>query len=52
MLITSRRHLSALDDATSICLETLPPEERTKARTSGIKPEKEAKVLALWKARP
>ena len=32
-------------------LETLPPEERTKARTSGIKPEKEAKVLALWKAR-
>lgn len=32
-------------------LETLPPEERTKARTSGIKPDKEAKVLALWKAR-
>ncbi|HSS02473.1 MAG TPA: NAD-dependent epimerase/dehydratase family protein [Kofleriaceae bacterium] len=32
-------------------LQTLPPEERTKARTSGIKPDKEAKVLALWKAR-
>lgn len=27
VLITSRRHLSALDDATSICLETLPPDE-------------------------
>src|SRR5580658_7462054 len=26
-LITSRRHLSALDDAISICLDTLPPEE-------------------------
>lgn len=26
-LITSRRHLSALDDAVSICLETLPPDE-------------------------
>jgi tetratricopeptide (TPR) repeat protein/transcriptional regulator with XRE-family HTH domain len=26
-LITSRRHLSALDDAFSICLETLPPDE-------------------------
>jgi tetratricopeptide (TPR) repeat protein/transcriptional regulator with XRE-family HTH domain len=26
-LITSRRHLSALDDAISICLETLPPDE-------------------------
>jgi 2'-hydroxyisoflavone reductase len=32
-------------------LATLPPEERAKARTSGIKPDKEAKVLALWKAR-
>lgn len=27
VLITSRRHLSALDDATSICLETLTPDE-------------------------
>jgi tetratricopeptide (TPR) repeat protein/transcriptional regulator with XRE-family HTH domain len=27
VLVTSRRHLSALDDATSICLETLPPDE-------------------------
>jgi tetratricopeptide (TPR) repeat protein/transcriptional regulator with XRE-family HTH domain len=27
VLITSRRHLSALDDAISICLETLPPDE-------------------------
>ena len=27
VLITSRRHLSALDDATSICLETLPPDD-------------------------
>lgn len=27
VLITSRRHLSALDDATSICLDTLPPDE-------------------------
>lgn len=27
VLITSRRHLSALDDATSICLETMPPDE-------------------------
>ncbi len=26
-LITSRRHLSALDGAVSICLETLPPDE-------------------------
>jgi 2'-hydroxyisoflavone reductase len=32
-------------------LDTLPAEERTKARTSGIKPDKEAKVLALWKTR-
>lgn len=31
-------------------LETLPPDERAKARTSGIKPDKEAKVLAAWKA--
>jgi tetratricopeptide (TPR) repeat protein/transcriptional regulator with XRE-family HTH domain len=27
VLITSRRHLAALDDATSICLDTLPPDE-------------------------
>jgi tetratricopeptide (TPR) repeat protein/transcriptional regulator with XRE-family HTH domain len=27
VLITSRRHLSALNDATSICLETMPPDE-------------------------
>lgn len=27
VLITSRRHLSALNGATSICLETLPPDE-------------------------
>jgi tetratricopeptide (TPR) repeat protein/transcriptional regulator with XRE-family HTH domain len=27
VLITSRRHLTALDDATSICLDTLPPDE-------------------------
>jgi len=27
VLVTSRRHLSALDDATSICLDTLPPDE-------------------------
>ncbi len=27
VLITSRRHLSALDDATSICLETLLPDD-------------------------
>lgn len=27
VLITSRRHLAALDDAISICLETLPPNE-------------------------
>jgi tetratricopeptide (TPR) repeat protein/transcriptional regulator with XRE-family HTH domain len=27
VLVTSRRHLSALDDATSICLETLPSDE-------------------------
>jgi tetratricopeptide (TPR) repeat protein/DNA-binding XRE family transcriptional regulator len=27
VLVTSRRHLSALDDATSICLQTLPPDE-------------------------
>ena len=29
ILITSRRHLSALDGATSICLDTLPPDEAT-----------------------
>jgi tetratricopeptide (TPR) repeat protein/transcriptional regulator with XRE-family HTH domain len=27
VLVTSRRHLSALDDATSICLDTLPSDE-------------------------
>jgi tetratricopeptide (TPR) repeat protein/transcriptional regulator with XRE-family HTH domain len=27
VLVTSRRHLSALDGATSICLDTLPPDE-------------------------
>jgi 2'-hydroxyisoflavone reductase len=32
-------------------LDSLPAEERAKARSSAIKPEKEAKVLAAWKAR-
>jgi 2'-hydroxyisoflavone reductase len=32
-------------------LETLPPDEKAKARSSGIKPEKEQQVLAAWKAR-
>jgi 2'-hydroxyisoflavone reductase len=32
-------------------LETLPEDERGKARSSGIKPDKEAQVLAAWKAR-
>jgi len=32
-------------------LETLPEDQRAKARSSGIKPDKEAKVLAAWKAR-
>ena len=32
-------------------LDTLPADERTKARSSGIKPDKEAKVLAAWKSR-
>lgn len=32
-------------------LLTLPDDQRAKARSSGIKPEKEAKVLAAWKAR-
>jgi 2'-hydroxyisoflavone reductase len=32
-------------------LETLPAEERAKARSSGIKPDKEAKVLAAWRSR-
>jgi 2'-hydroxyisoflavone reductase len=32
-------------------LATLPDDERSKARSSGIKPEKEAEVLAAWKAR-
>ena len=32
-------------------LETVPEAERTKARSTGIKPDKEARVLAAWKAR-
>jgi 2'-hydroxyisoflavone reductase len=32
-------------------LATLPEAERAKARSSGIKPDKEASVLAAWKAR-
>jgi len=32
-------------------LETLPEDQRGTARSSGIKPDKEAKVLAAWKAR-
>jgi 2'-hydroxyisoflavone reductase len=32
-------------------LETLPEEQRARARSSGIKPDKEAKVLAAWRAR-
>lgn len=32
-------------------LDTLPEDERAKLRSSGIKPEKEAEVLAAWKAR-
>src|SRR6201999_3452405 len=32
-------------------LATLPDAERAKARSSGIKPDKEAKVLAAWHAR-
>jgi 2'-hydroxyisoflavone reductase len=32
-------------------LATLSPEEQLKARSSGIKPDKEAEVLAAWKAR-
>jgi 2'-hydroxyisoflavone reductase len=32
-------------------LDTLPEDQRAKARSSGIKPDKEAKVLAAWKAR-
>jgi len=31
-------------------LDTLPADERAKVRSSGIKPEKEAKVLAAWKS--
>jgi 2'-hydroxyisoflavone reductase len=31
-------------------LDTLPADERAKVRSTGIKPEKEAKVLAAWKA--
>ncbi|MDX2086966.1 MAG: NAD-dependent epimerase/dehydratase family protein [Kofleriaceae bacterium] len=33
-------------------LATLPDDERTKLRDSGIKPEKEAAVLAAWAKRP
>jgi 2'-hydroxyisoflavone reductase len=32
-------------------LPALPEDQRAKARSSGIKPDKEAKVLAAWKAR-
>src|SRR5262249_30723620 len=32
-------------------LDPPPADERAKARTSGIKPDKEAKVLAAWKSR-
>ena len=32
-------------------LETVPEAERGKARSSGIKPDKESEVLAAWKAR-
>lgn len=32
-------------------LETVPEDQRAKARSTGIKPDKEAKVLAAWKAR-
>jgi len=32
-------------------LATLPEDERAKARSSGIKPDKEAAVLAAWQAR-
>jgi 2'-hydroxyisoflavone reductase len=32
-------------------LQTLPEDQRAKARSSGIKPDKEARVLAAWKAR-
>lgn len=32
-------------------LETVPEDQRAKARSTGITPDKEAKVLAAWKAR-
>jgi 2'-hydroxyisoflavone reductase len=32
-------------------LETLPEDQRAKARSTGINPDKEARVLAAWKAR-
>jgi 2'-hydroxyisoflavone reductase len=32
-------------------LDTLPADEQAKVRSSGIKPDKEASVLAAWKAR-
>jgi hypothetical protein len=41
VLITSRRHLSALDDATTISLDTLPPEEaaRTVTAPAPVRPD-------------
>ena len=38
--------------ATLAWLATLPEDERAKAASSGIKPEKEHQVLAAWHARP
>jgi 2'-hydroxyisoflavone reductase len=42
-------HDTAVD--TLAWLAKLPPEERAKVRSSGIKPDKEAAVLAAWKKR-
>ena len=39
VLVTSRRHLSALEDATAVSLDTLPPGEA-------------AELLAAWRAGP
>jgi tetratricopeptide (TPR) repeat protein/transcriptional regulator with XRE-family HTH domain len=44
VLVTSRRHLSALEDATGISLDTLPPEEAAAllvrlARRAGLNPD-------------
>ncbi len=47
--LTFRPMLETAKD-TLAWLETLPPDERAKARSSGIKPEKEAQVVAAWKA--